>query len=182
MTFAIGGIGLVAGRLGIDHTTSSAAFAQFALLRGLGSVNILLGFLNLVPSLPWDGGNALRAILTHRMSEFKATRAVAHLGLILCPALFVYGLVVDRAFIEIFAFVGVVASYTTLAQTGGIRFGEVFADRRSRKELEEIKRREEQKAEIFREDVHARQREREERERLRLLFERSGIDADESPR
>lgn len=175
-TFFIGGAATLAGRYGLPNATSEVAFKQFWLLAGLGQFNLLLGLLNLIPSLPFDGGNALRAILAHRTSEFKATRAVAHLGLLLCPALFVYALVTQRAYLELFGFFGAITSLSILLQTGGVRFGEPFADRKHRQEVEAVRRREAARTEVFRDEVAVRQRERDERERLRDLFERSGID------
>lgn len=176
VTFALGGLGLIVGLAGLRGASSEAALDQFWLIHSLGALNILLGFLNLVPSLPWDGGNALRAALSHRMSEFKATRAVAHLGLLICPALFIYGLVAHLGYVGLFTIVGALTSFSILQGTGGVRLGEVFADRRHRQEMEAVKRREAVRAEAFREEVKDRQSEREERERLRRLFEKSGID------
>ena len=176
VTFVLGAVALLVGLVGLRGATGETALDQFWLLHGLGKLNILLGLLNLVPSLPWDGGSALSAALAHRMSEFKATRAVAHLGLLICPPLFVYGLVSHLDYIELFTIVGVLTSYSLLAQTGGVRFGEVFADRKHRQEMEAVKQREAVRAEAFRDEVKGRQTEREERERLRRLFEKSGID------
>lgn len=175
-TFAWGGLCLVLGLWGMEQAGTDGVFAQASLLHGLGRLNVLLGFLNLIPVLPWDGGQALRAIFAHRTSERKATRGAAHIGLILAPILLLYGLFSDGGFFGLFAFVGLLTCYTTLVQSGGIRFGEAFADRRHRKEMEAVRQREAARQEAYLDDVKEREREREEKERLRRLFEMSGID------
>jgi hypothetical protein len=145
--------------------------SQFDIIHYLGVFNILMGVLNMIPILPFDGGNALVAILWRKQPQIKARRLVAHLGLILGPALFIYGIVIDQWMLMIFGLMGAVASVMTLLNSGGIRFGEALQDRRARKEEEAFKRRQKQKTEDYLADVAARAREREEQERLRKLIE-----------
>ena len=177
-TFALGLLCLLVGNGGLRSSSlDSPALQQFAIVHSLGRLNILLGFLNLIPVLPWDGGQAFQAILAHRMPEIKAMRIAAHAGLVVAPALLVYGWIAGEAFFGLFALVGLLTCYTTLAQTGGIRFGEMFADRRARKEMEAVRRREAARQGAYLDEVKARERERDEKERLRRLFEASDIDA-----
>jgi len=170
--FAFGLLLMAAGKMGVG--------AQFSLLWVLGIINIEIGLLNLVPILPWDGGMALQAILAHRISEFKAMRHASHVGLVLAAIELVAGLVWGDRFFSLFALIGLVTCYTNLASSGGIRFGEAMEDRRRRKDIEAVKRREEAKVQEFLGDVNLREKQREERERLRKLFEASGLD-DEPP-
>ncbi len=174
-TFALGLLLMAVGRLGGEVSQ------QFAFLFFLGTVNIQLGFLNLVPILPWDGGQALQAIFAHRVSEFKAMRYAAHIGLVLAAFELIYGYASGGRFFSLFAIVGLMTCYSMLANSGGIRFGEAFADRKRVKDLEAVRRREEAKTQEFLGDVNRREKEREERERLRKLFEASLYD-DESPK
>jgi len=142
----------------------------------LGTVNIRLGFLNLLPILPWDGGAALQAILAHRVSELKAMRHAAHVGLVLSVVLLVYSFVSNPMYFGLFAIVGLMTCYSTLINSGGIQFGEVFADRKRVKDLKEVRRREEAKTQQYLGDVNRREKEREEREKLKKLFEASLVD------
>jgi Zn-dependent protease len=171
VTFVVGILCTFIGSNGLHQAMAyDSSTIQFILIRSLGILNIVMGFLNLIPVLPFDGGNALRAILTFRLSPLKALRAVAHLGLILTPVMIVYGIISKADFLLIFGVISLVTSIATLVQSGGIRMGEVFADRRARKEDEAAARRRKEKNEAFVADVHARQREREEQERLRKLL------------
>ena len=176
-TFALGLLLLALAKLGgnVAEFGTEASFQAF-LIGAVGRLNILLGFLNLIPVLPWDGGQALQAILGHRMTEIKAMRAAAHLGLVLAPILLVYGFFTDQNFFGLFALVGLLTCYSTLANSGGIRFGEAFADRTAKKETEAVRQRERARQEGYLSDVKQREKEREERERLRKLFGESGIE------
>ena len=159
---------------GADY--GSETIDQAYVMQALGHMNLLLGFLNMVPMLPFDGGNALRAILSFRLTDHKATRAVAHLGLLICPVMAVYGFLANQSFVGIFGLMGAITSYVTLANSGGVRFGEVFVDRRSRKEVAATKAREQIRQQTYLDDVNHRIKEREERARLRKLLEASTKD------
>jgi Zn-dependent protease len=179
-TFALGFLLLLAGYLGRRASAPDSQLAdQFYLLFFLGELNVLMGFLNLVPILPWDGGQAFQAVLAHRMSEFKAMRAAAHVGLLVCVLLLVAWLVLKLPLMSLFLLVGFVTCLSTLLNSGGIRFGETLADRRHRKEMERVRHREAARTQEYLDQVKDREREREERERLRKLFEASGVTDDE---
>ncbi len=170
-TFALGLLLLGIGTLALKSPAlGDTAFDQASLVYSLGRVNILLGFLNLIPVLPWDGGQALQALLAHRMPPFKATRAAAHIGLVIAVPLLVYGLFVG-GFFSLFAFVGLLTCYQTLATSGGIRFGEMLDDRKRRQEVEAVKRREQARQDAYLDEVKQREKERADKEKLRKLLE-----------
>lgn len=173
VTFVLGFLLLGIGALGRNLDLGSPAFVQFFLLTILGQLNLLMGVLNMVPSLPFDGGHALQAILNHRIPEFKAMRAVGHVGLVFSPILFLYGMFTGQNFVAIFGLMGLITSLMTLLSSGGIRFGEATADRKVRQEDEAARKRSQAKSREYLDDVNKRQKDREERERLRKLFESS---------
>ncbi len=176
VTFLLSGICIAGGRYGLLRTTpGETSFLQFALITSLGYVNLVMGFLNLLPMFPFDGGNALKALLNFRMPEFKAMRAVAHLGIVIGPIMLIFGFLTKRDYYVLFGLMGTLTCYSTLLGSGGIRFGEFAADRRLRRQEAEFLRRRQEKNEDFVSDVNARLREREEKERLRKLFESSGM-------
>ena len=57
-----------------------------------GRINILFGGLNLAPAWPLDGGRLLRAFLALRYPRALASLLSGLLGLVLCLALFFYGI------------------------------------------------------------------------------------------
>lgn len=171
VTLALGVICWGLGRWAVDATEyGTEVGTQAWLLYSLGLVNLQLAVLNMLPCLPWDGGQALRAVLAHRIPEIKATRHVAHLGLILTFFIGIYSLFWGGGYLGLFAIVGFITSLGTLLQTGGIRFQEVFEDRKHRKDLEAVKKREKDRQEAYLDEVAARERERKEQERLRKLL------------
>jgi Zn-dependent protease len=176
VTFAIGVVAHYAANWGLAQDLSYPAVIQFTLLDALARLNILLGFLNLLPSLPFDGGHALQAILGFRMPEFRAIRVIGHFGLLPSAVLVIYGLVEAGGFYTIFGLIGIMSSAQILTQTGGFRPKELFEDRRRRKELEAVKRREQERFATFLGNVRSREKDREERERLRKIFESSSED------
>ena len=155
----------------MSPSLSDGEARQWALVGAVGSFNIWLGALNLIPCLPWDGGLFLTALLWYRMTYTKALRIVAHLSLILGPILFIYGFTTGSTFFQLFGGVAGITSYITLRNTGGIRFGEALADRKARKEEIAFQKRQKDKREVYIGDVIQRQLEREEKERLRKLLE-----------
>lgn len=179
VTLALGLLFFALGKvLSVGSGIASEWAMQVHLISYLGWVNLMLFWLNLLPMLPLDGGNALVSLLSTRRTEFKATRFVAHLGLILGPAIFLYGLFSGNQFVGFFGLIGAMASVQTLLQTGGIRFREHLDDHRAKKEQMEQMRRTKERTDAYLDDVLRREKDREERERLRKLFETS-LDEDD---
>ena len=171
-TFALGLICVFVGNTMMPQTTyGTEAFEQAFLIYSIGKLNLLLGVINMIPVLPWDGGNALRAILNRKLTYIKSVRAVAHLGMIVGPLVLAYCLLRNQNFLFVFALISVIVSYQTLAGTGGIDFGEVFADRKDRQAMEARSKREAAKKQAYLDEVRDRMTEREEKERLRKMFE-----------
>jgi Zn-dependent protease len=171
VTLALGVICWGLGRWALNVTDFDSELGYQAwTLFALGLVNLQLAVLNMLPCLPWDGGNALRAVLAHRISEFKATRHVAHIGLVVAFFVGGYGLITGTGYLGLFGLVGFITSLGTLLQTGGIRFQEAFEDRKHRKEVEAVKQREKDRQGAYLDEVAARERERKEQERLRKLL------------
>jgi len=136
----------------------------------LGSMNLSMAVLNMIPTLPFDGGRAVEAILIPRIGDFKALRAIGHIGLVVSGIVILLGVIAGSSYFPTFGLIGFVTSLSTLQNSGGIRFGEFTADRRAKKEMEAVKKREKAKKDEFLSDVVMREREREANERLRKLL------------
>jgi len=151
-------------------TGNPVLYLQLSIIHSLGAFNIFLGFINLLPIYPWDGGQAVVAILSFRMPQIKALRFVAHYSLICGPILAIYGFATHSNFLLIFGLMGGLASYTALLGSGGVKFGEAGRDRKTRKEEEAFKKRQREKNDSYLDEVQSRAKEREEQERLRRLL------------
>jgi Zn-dependent protease len=149
----------------------SFAEKQAIIIHAIGALNILLGFLNLIPSFPFDGGNSLRAILNRSRSEFKSTRIVGHIGIVLSPLLIIYWLARRDGFVGLFGLMGTISSFQVLSSSGGIKFQEMFQDRKAAKEGQARKKREEERSQAYLSEVKDREKAREEKNRLRKMFE-----------
>ncbi|MGE0790914.1 MAG: site-2 protease family protein [Sandaracinaceae bacterium] len=103
-SIALGVIGTGLGLLAIGPSVSQlgdVAAAERALsslgplptlLLWLGPVNLTLGFFNLVPGFPMDGGRVLRAAVWWLTGDLgRATRVAANVGRVLAMILFTYG-------------------------------------------------------------------------------------------
>lgn len=90
--------------------------------------NVLLGGLNLLPALPLDGGHALRAALSRRMPEPRATAVAARTGVAFGYAMILVGVLADfwLAVIGVFVLLGASAE----RQVAAVR--ERLGDRRVR--------------------------------------------------
>jgi Zn-dependent protease/CBS domain-containing protein len=83
-------------------------------------VNILLGFFNLLPAFPMDGGRILRAFLAERMSFIRATKLSANIGKQLAIIMAIVGVFFNFLLIlvAIYVYLGAEAEYqTTLLST-----------------------------------------------------------------
>ncbi|HLK13613.1 MAG TPA: site-2 protease family protein [Fimbriimonadaceae bacterium] len=179
MTFVVAGVAYGIGRGIASSATDFEPLYQAILFLSLARLNLLLGFLNLLPCLPFDGGHALAEILWFRHPQFKATRYAAHVGGIVGPVVLVVGLIYGWTLVALFGLLGAVNSLLTAHNTGGIRFGEFFADAKNRRAEVARQQRQRAKTEAYLDDVRAREHTRAERERLRKLFEVKEGDAPE---
>lgn len=79
-------------------------------LLDLALLNLLLGFFNLIPALPLDGGRVFRALLSKKMDYAKATKYAAYLGRIFGIIFIIAGFLYNLWLILIGIFVYVGAS------------------------------------------------------------------------
>lgn len=70
-----------------DTTSFQLRFALFY----LAGLNLFLGVFNLLPAYPMDGGRILRALLSPRLGEVRATRVAAGVGKVFAIAFGVWG-------------------------------------------------------------------------------------------
>lgn len=87
---------------GSDFPVTAAGFMQL-LLRA----NLVMGFFNLLPVFPMDGGRILRALLAWRMPYLKATYVAATVGKVLAVVAGLIALFVFRSYLTaaLFAFI-----------------------------------------------------------------------------
>lgn len=79
-------------------------------LYDIAILNILLGFFNLIPAFPMDGGRVFRAVLAERMKFSDATRYAVTLGRILGVVMVIVGFVFNFLLILVGLFVYIGAS------------------------------------------------------------------------
>lgn len=79
-------------------------------------VNILLGFFNLLPAFPMDGGRILRAFLAERMSFISATKLSATIGKQLAIIMAIVGVFFNFLLIlvAVYVYLGAEAEYQTV--------------------------------------------------------------------
>lgn len=72
---------LVSGGVQAPATEAGVAVGtELSMIQQLIWINLILGFFNLVPAFPMDGGRILRAILAMFLSREKATHAASRIG------------------------------------------------------------------------------------------------------
>ncbi|MCW3994789.1 MAG: site-2 protease family protein [Candidatus Bathyarchaeota archaeon] len=76
----------------------------------IASLNLLLGFFNLIPAFPMDGGRVFRALLAERMKYSDATRLAVTIGRIFGIVMVIAGFVFPNYFllilVGIFVYIG----------------------------------------------------------------------------
>lgn len=161
VNFLLFGLGLAATLGGfILFDRGSVGYQQTEIVAYLAVFNLIMGIVNLVPMLPFDGGQVIAAVLSNRISPLAAQRRVAHLGLITGPICGLIGLGIGESMLTIFGVIGTLTSYAVLKQSGGIRFFEFLEDRRRRNEVAAQKRRENERHKRYLEEVEERRQRR----------------------
>lgn len=80
VNFAIAGVLLlISGGFSADGIPLGLG-TEFSMIQQLIGINLILGFFNLIPAFPMDGGRALRAILAMWVPRDKATFVAARIG------------------------------------------------------------------------------------------------------
>ena len=79
-------------------------------------VNLLLGFFNLLPAFPMDGGRILRAFLAERMSFIRATKLSASIGKQFAIVMAIIGIFFNFLLIlvAVYVYLGAEAEYRTV--------------------------------------------------------------------
>lgn len=107
---------------------------RFALFY-LAGLNVLLGFFNLLPAFPMDGGRILRALLSRRIGLVKATRIAAFVGKAFAVLFGIWGIAsmnVLLMLIAVFVFMGAESERRAVlvkAMIGRLRVRDVMAAR-----------------------------------------------------
>lgn len=104
-------------------TIGLSAFDYFLL--GLIGLNLLLAVFNMLPAFPMDGGRVLRALLSMRLSRYRATQIAAYVGQAIAVLLVMYGVYTYSfitAFIGIFVFISAANEYRM------VRFDQLLKD------------------------------------------------------
>ncbi|BDG61467.1 site-2 protease family protein [Caldinitratiruptor microaerophilus] len=82
---------------GLGHLLRGAPLWDQALVEFFLNLNLSLGFFNLLPALPLDGGRALRGLLAHRHGPAQVTRWMAAAGRVSGVVLFAAGVLAAGA-------------------------------------------------------------------------------------
>lgn len=110
----------------------SAPDLQFGLFY-LAQVNLIIGFFNLLPAFPMDGGRVLRSLLVGRFGRLRATQIAATVGKVIAVGLAIVGILGGGwwiVLIALFIFLGGEAEYRavqTLAALRGLRVADLYS-------------------------------------------------------
>ncbi|MCD6434134.1 MAG: site-2 protease family protein [Candidatus Diapherotrites archaeon] len=103
-------VALIVGQfLGIPFFIDFESIAKNNPLNMLIWINLILGVFNLMPALPLDGGRVARALLSRKIGELNATRAIIKFSLFFSAFLFIVGLLsanIIIAAVAVFLFFG----------------------------------------------------------------------------
>jgi len=135
-------------------------------LQLLGRWNLIIGALNLIPALPFDGGHLVEAVLVMRGKGVRSTQIAATIGMVSSLVLIVAGIALTFDLLIWFPLFGFINSAMTYRSLEG-KLPKPFKDQKERRDRE---RREREKTASYLDEVRKRERDREERERLRKLF------------
>jgi len=130
------GMGLVPRELNGETTRNLAGSFVLTLL----AANLLLGFFNLLPAFPMDGGRVLRSLLQVRLGRLRATELAARIGLVLAVLIPILGpagwylLSGEIQFMPILVFVALFVAYAGQRELWAVRRVE---EERARQEEEE---------------------------------------------
>jgi Zn-dependent protease len=89
--------------IGLLITPEPLGSLSFSALTGkiiidLAMLNILLGFFNLIPAFPMDGGRVFRALLAERVKYSDATRYAVTIGRVFGIGMVIFGFVFTQQF------------------------------------------------------------------------------------
>lgn len=92
----------------VGKSGGSVAYRPDSVWMILFQINAVLGFFNMLPAFPLDGGRALRAALALKVSWLKATRVAVAIGQLFAMVLFFAGFYINwwLSLIAIFIYLG----------------------------------------------------------------------------
>ena len=138
-------------------------FYAKAFISSIGHWNLIIGALNLIPALPLDGGRITQTLLSMKSRVRNPLRTTAIIGLISSVTLFFMGGWYGQEILLWFGLFAAINSYMILRSVKGPTY-------RDDKANQQRQQRERQKAVVYMEEVRHREKEREDRERLRKLL------------
>jgi Zn-dependent protease len=97
------GLGALLYGLHVLLADTSSFQLRFALFY-LAGLNLFLGLFNLLPAYPMDGGRILRALLSSRLGELRATRVAAAVGKVFAVGFGIWGFLSFNMLLVLIAF------------------------------------------------------------------------------
>ncbi len=171
VNFALAGVLWVLQALLEPRVQSEYAIQVMDFMYVMAHWNLYMGALNLLPSLPLDGGRILESILKMRGNR-NPLRVTAITGLVASVLLLGAAVITNDNFLIFFALLTGSSSFFAYQSSAG-----AGPSRRDVNEHIKMKERERAKADEYLDRGRDKERQREERERLRKLFSES-VDKD----